>query len=181
MKKIILALAASFLANAQEKASVEKSTTGIQLNIVGLNVYNESKLNQDLALRVEGSLDMVSIFGGDFYPKTGFVMVPSIKIAPKWYYNIEKRFSEGKNTKNNSANFLNLELVYRPGGLVISNYDHLKVYDSVFLIPNWGIRRSFSEDFNYEFNVGAGIGKSFLSGSKISFVPSLNFKIGYDF
>lgn len=183
MKKfiIIITILVNYVYKAQEKASVEKSITGVQLNIVGVNIYNESRIDTEMVLRTEGSLDLVSIWGGDIYPKTGFIMIPSLKVSPKWYYNINKRQSEGRNIKNNAANFVNLELIYKPGGLAISNYNDIKVNDAIFLIPNCGIRRNFSEHFNYEFNAGIGLGKSLVPGSKICIVPSLNFRLGYDF
>lgn len=183
MKKLpyIITLFVSIMNYSQSKSLLEKSVFGSQLGIIGINFYNESRLDEKLALRTEASLNLASIWGGDFYPKTGYIFVPSFKISPRFYYNIDKRESLGRNIKNNSANFVDLSLIYSPNWMVISNVDNVVVNNAVFLIPNWGIRRNFAHHFNYEFNIGLGLGKTLIKHSNFELVPSLGFRLGYDF
>lgn len=168
---------------SQERANsgLNKSIFGTQINIVGVNFYNECLIKEKTVLRSEISTSIASLWGGGFYPKVGYTILPSVKLAPRYYYNIVERKEKGKNIKNNAANFIDLSLIYTPNWFVISNYKDLEVYSAFFLIPNWGIRRNFSNSFNYEFNIGLGLGKSLATGSKINIVPSLGFKLGYDF
>lgn len=44
-----------------------------------------------------------------------------------------------------------------------------------------GLRRSFSENFNYEFQFGIGLGKIMKPDYSLQVIPNLSFKIGYDF
>jgi hypothetical protein len=182
MKKIITTtiLLIGLLLSAQQKAGVERSLTGIQIGILGLDIYNEARLTDELVLRSQFSLNP-SIWGGDLYSKTGFALTPSISLAPKYYYNIKKRQQEGKNTANNSANYFSLKIEYFPNWFVISNTKDLSVNDAIYFTPNYGFRRNFATNFNYEFRAGIGFGKIFKGNYGVQARPELSFKVGYDF
>lgn len=188
MKKTILffgILMISNLSNAQtsknQNSTVEKSVTGAQIGLFGLDLYNEAKLADKVALRTELSL-FPAIWGGDMYAKTGFAFYPAITLQPKFYYNIAKRAEEGKNTKNNSANYFGLQVRYIPNWFVISNEKNLNLSNQLNFIPTFGIRRNFSENFNYEFKAGYGYGTTFGYDNNTSGgVLDLSIKIGYDF
>lgn len=187
MKKTITILAAvafSNFYNAQDmqNTTVEKSLTGVQIGFLGADLYNEARLSDKVALRSAISLNP-AIWGGDIYPKTGFAFYPALSLQPKYYYNIEKRAKDGKNTNHNSANYLSLDVKYIPNWFVISNYDNISTRNILGVVPTWGLRRSFSENFNYEFNAGLGYGISFDKNSttQSGLMLNLGFKIGYDF
>ena len=74
-----------YLAGNSQTASVEKSTYGIQTGLLGIWDHNEMKLTNQIALRTELGMN-AGIFGGDFYPKTGFLMTPVITAEPRWYF-----------------------------------------------------------------------------------------------
>ncbi|MBD3906462.1 hypothetical protein NAL32_17355 [Chryseobacterium sp. Ch-15] len=181
-KKIYLMAVAvlPFLGNAQE-LGVAKNITGAQIGLFGLDLYNETKIADRATLRVEASL-FPAIWGGDLYAKTGFAFYPAITLQPKYYYNISKRGENGKNTKNNSANYVGLQIRYIPDWFVISNTKNLNLTNQVNIIPTYGFRRNFAGNFNYEFKAGLGYGAAFANGNTISeAVLDLSFKIGYDF
>ena len=182
MKKIILLcfFGISTSIFAQENASVEKSLTGVQVGLFGADVYNEAKLAEEWVLRSQFSLNS-SIWGGDLYSNTGFALTPSLSIAPKYYYNLKKRSENGKNTTNNSANYLSLRIDYFPNWFVISNVKNLSVNDGIFFTPTYGIRRNFAENFNYEFRAGLGFGTLFKGNYGTQTRLDLSFKVGYDF
>lgn len=182
MKRLIL-LASILLgihAFSQEKASVEKSVTGVQIGFFGAEFYNEAKLSESFALRSQLEL-YPSIWGGDFYSKTGFALTPTISLTPKFYYNLQKRKDLGRNISNNSGNYLALKVEYIPDWFVISNTKDMHVSQTISIVPTWGFRRNFAKNFNYEFKAGLGIGKILKKGYSIQVVPDLSFKIGYDF
>lgn len=183
MKKTILLLgmlSISALSNAQI-TTVEKSITGAQIGLFGLDVYNEAKFADKVALRSEASL-FPAIWGGDMYAKTGFAFYPAISLQPKYYYNIAKRAENGKNTKNNSANYLGLQVRYIPNWFVISNDKNLSLTNQINFIPTFGIRRNFAENFNYEFKAGFGYGTTIGNDKNLSGgILDLSIKIGYDF
>jgi len=68
-----------------------------------------------------------------------------------------------------------------PDFVLISNADGIKVNPMISFVPTWGLRRNFAQNFNYELQLGLGVGKILKSGYDIQAVPNLSFKIGYDF
>ena len=182
MKKIFLlgVICLNILAFSQEKASVEKSLTGIQIGLFGAEFYNEARLSENFSLRSQLEL-YPSIWGGDMYSKTGFALAPAISLTPKFYYNLQKRRDAGKNISNNSGNYISLKVEYIPDWFVISNTRNITVSETISLVPTWGLRRKFAKNFNYEFKAGLGIGKILKKGYSTQVVPDLSFKIGYDF
>lgn len=182
MKKIILmtTLFLGIQAFSQEKASVEKSVTGIQIGFFGAEFYNEARLSEKFSLRSQLEL-YPSIWGGDMYSKTGFALTPAISLTPKFYYNLQKRKDLGKNTSNNSGNYVALKVEYIPDWFVISNTKDIHVSETISIVPTWGLRRNFAKNFNYEFKAGLGVGKILKKGYSTQVIPDLSFKIGYDF
>jgi len=189
MKKTILTLlfcGITIIANSQnQNASVEKSVYGIQIGVLGIWVHNEIKLSDKIALRGELGLDS-GIFGGSFYPKTGYILTPVITLEPKWYYNLDKRVSKSKNITGNSGNFISLKTSYNPDWFVISNYDNLRVINQISIIPTWGIRRNIGNHFNYETGIGLGFRHYFAKSAgylkdKSETTLNLHLRIGYRF
>ncbi|KFF23471.1 hypothetical protein [Chryseobacterium vrystaatense] len=168
------------LAFSQEKKEINKSVTGIQAGFIGVDLYNETRISEKISLRSQISFNP-SIWGGDLYSRTGFALAPSISIAPKYYYNFDNRVENGRNTKNNAGSFVSLKLEYTPDLFVISNVDNIHVNEMLALIPNWGMRRNFAENFNYELRLGLGLGKIIKGGYNVQVVPEISFKVGYDF
>ena len=52
---------------------------------------------------------------------------------------------------------------------------------SYYPLDRLGLRKNFVKNFNYEFQVGLGVGKILKPGYDIQAVPNLSFRIGYDF
>lgn len=183
MKKIFLIfgmLITGVVFSQEKNNTVQKSITGLQIGFFGLDAYNEFKISDVIVLRTQFSLNP-SIWGGDMYSKTNFAFTPSISLAPKYYYNLAKRNEKGKNTTNNSATYISLKIEYFPNWFVISNTRDLIVNDAIYFIPNYGFRRNFAKNFNYEFRAGLGIGKILKSNYQTQVRPELSFKVGYDF
>jgi len=189
MRKIVLTLifcGITIIAKSQnQNISVENSTYGIQIGILGIWAHNETKLSDKIALRSEIGLDS-GIFGGSFYPKTGYVLTPVITLEPRWYYNLEKRASKSKNISGNSGNFVSLKTSYNPDWFVISNYDNLSVINQISIIPTWGIKRNIGNHFNYETGIGLGLRYYFGENSKnlknkSEGALNLHLRIGYRF
>ena len=158
MKKIIYATIylLFFQASYSQNKGVENSIFNIQTGVLGLWVNNETKIINNLTLESEIGLD-AGIWDGYNYEKTGFQMTPVIKVAPKWYYNINKRIIKKRNTLNNGANFFTLSLDYHPDLFVISNYKNIRTFNQIAIIPKWGIRRNIGNtNFNYEIGIGLG-------------------------
>lgn len=184
MKKTIslMLIAVCSLCYAQEKEqSSEKNFFGVQAGLLGTNVYNEYNLSKKFALRTDFNLEASFFSRGDLTSKSGFALVPDISVTPKWYYNITKRDQEGKNTRHNAANYISARVGFIPDWFVISNIDGLYTNPMIYVAPTWGFRRNFARNFNYEFQVGMGVGKILKDDYPLQAVPNLSFRIGYDF
>jgi hypothetical protein len=156
MKKLFFALfllAQVAQSQEQETASVEKSIFGIQTGFFGAWVHNESKLSNEISLRSEIGLD-IGIIGNS--STNDFLMVPSLRIEPRWYYNLDKRSAKGKNIKNNSGNFLSLTTTYNPDWFMIPEKKNLNFISSISVIPKWAIKRTYGNHFTFETGVGVG-------------------------
>ncbi len=177
-KTIILAttLLIFFKVDAQN-TSVEKSIFGIQTGILGVWVHNEYKLSDKIALRSEIGFD-----GG--FRITGstevYALTPTLKIEPRWYYNLNKRNKKGKNISNNSGNFVAVSFSYLPNWFVISNNDNTYTPDQISIIPKWSIRRVIGKHFVYETGLGIGYAYEFESNTSGTAVD-LHLRIGYTF
>ena len=171
-------------AQAQE-STLGKNITGVQVGLFEFDVYNEARIADKISLRAEIAL-FPAIWGGDLYDtKSGFALYPAFTLVPKYYYNVNRRVEKGKNTKNNAANYLGLQIRYLPGW-VMSNHKDMGLPSQINFIPTYGLRRNFLKKFNYEFKVGLGygFGRAELFGMDMNVsspVADLSFKVGYDF
>jgi hypothetical protein len=163
MKKIIfLLLIISTIPNifAQENqtVSVEKSIFGVQTGLLGIWGHNESRLTKQFSLRSEIGMDMGILIGGN--SNDNFVLIPVIRLEPRWYYNLEKRSNKSKSISKNSGNFLTVNTTYNPDWFSISNSDNIKVISTIAIIPKWGIKRTYGKGFTFETGIGVGYIKS---------------------
>ncbi len=179
MLAIILLMASKITA---QSASVEKSIYGIQTGILGIWAHNEHGLSKTIALRTEIGFD-----GGFIIHNNDniYIMTPVITLEPRWYYNIKKRERKGKNTSNNSANFIGLKTSYHPDWFVISN-DDIYTPDQISIIPYWSIKRTIGNHFTYETGFGLGY-NYFIYGNNSGITnenglaAELHLRIGYTF
>src|SRR5688572_2951049 len=97
MRAFLLTLALcslAFLSKAQE-ASVERSTTGIQVGLMGIWVHNEARLTNQIALRSE--IGVKSGTSRSYYKQATWVyMTPMFILEPKIYYNLDQRSLKSK-------------------------------------------------------------------------------------
>lgn len=140
MKKKLytIVLCAVTLAAKAQGVSVEKSVYGIQIGFLGIWGHRETKLTNTIVLRSELGLDS-GIWGGAFYEKTGFLMTPVITLAPRLYYNLNKRANKMRRTDGNTGNFISLKTSYHPDWFVISNTENTSIISDISIVPTWGI------------------------------------------
>jgi hypothetical protein len=187
MKKNIVSfilLVVIFNAAAQQ-ASVEKSTFGIQTGFLGIWAHNESKLSNSIVLRSELGLD-AAIFGDNFIGSKSFIMVPSITIEPRWYYNLNKRVSKNRRIDGNSGNFISIKTTYHPDVVIGSLANNVTFISDISIIPTWGIRRNVGKHFTYETGIGIGYVHYFEKDNVVlvddnGLALNLHLRIGYCF
>jgi hypothetical protein len=157
MKNFLLTLSScllTFVAKSQN-ASVEKSTSGFQIGVLGAWFHNETKLSDKIALRSELGLDS-GIFGIMHSYEVGYILIPDITVEPRYYYNLNKRVAKSKSIKGNSGNFISLKTSFYPDWFVLTKNNTLRPYNHVSVIPTWGIKRNIGNHFNFESGIGIG-------------------------
>lgn len=192
---IILVVLPSFSQENTTKKN-EKSIFGIQTGFLGVWVHNETELSPQWILRSEAGLN-IGFGGGGSYNQfsnaigvtEGGVVVASISLEPRFYYNLEKRRQNGKNVYGNSANFIALYTNYYPGLLITAqNRNKVAYTQQISFIPYWAIKRTFKRHFTYEAGVGLGYlhnlsvkGRGYNNFDKNSLLIHLHLRIGYTF
>lgn len=196
MKKIILflILGINIHSKAQE-ASVEKSIFSVQTGFAGLWLNNELKLSNSIALKSEIGIEY-DFAVGDHYDEAGFILQPVITVEPKFYFNLKKRNSKGRNISNNSGNYLSLKTSYHPDWFVINLDDNITKNADLSIIPTWGIKRMMGDHFTYEAGAGLGYRIVFIKANSNfgnsqsvddfnytnkQYTPYLHLRIGYIF
>ena len=169
----------STFAFSQAKIAVEKSIFGVQTGFLGIWAHNETRLSNEISLRSELGLD----FGIQINSNSKTTaLIPSIRLEPRWYYNLERRVTKGRNISKNSGNFVALNLSYTPDWFVISNKDNINIISTLAFIPKWGIKRTLGNHFTYETGIGIG---TFIVLNKYEVenpvAIDLHLRVGYTF
>lgn len=97
--------------------------------MVGVGPDIEKRLSENTTLSTDLNLSAGFAYNSD--SGTKLLLSPYIREEYRYYYNLEKRNSKDKNTKNNSANFIALSGSYyfKP----IGNSEYVSLYDGLQL------------------------------------------------
>ncbi|MDO6801124.1 hypothetical protein Q4595_01555 [Wenyingzhuangia sp. 1_MG-2023] len=183
MRKCFLTVVAlvSLTVNAQvEKVSVVKNLYNIQTGF-GLWVNNETKLTQEVALRSELGLS------GAYQKRSGesvLAFVPGVSVEPRWYFNLKKRYQEGKDVAFNCANYWSVKAFYVSDAFIIATNNAELERNNLNVTVNWGLKRNLNANWHYELGVGLGADvlyketDGFLTQDS-PFVGSFTVRIGY--
>jgi hypothetical protein len=191
MKRVLLLMCIMFAGGQQmyaQSGTVENSLWGVQTGVLGVWVNNETRLADAFALRSElgvtGGYAYGSYFSIDhdsYEMSSGFteayVVLPTITVEPRWYYNLKRRAAKGKNTAHNAGNFLALKVLGNPGFAFVSK--NADATPALSVIPVWGLRRNMGRHFNFELYGGIGYVLSQAKGSALGWDFSIRF--GYLF
>ncbi len=189
MKKVLLSVLVSvlFVNSYAQDAIVEKNMWGVQIGIPPLSLYQESRLTNTIALRTELTMGFAYEYS---MGESKWAFIPTVSLEPRFYYNLQKRASKGKQTTGNSGNFISLNGGYTPGlAIKSSNAD---IDASVHIIPTWGFRRNIGTSFNYDIAFGIGYRATFeeytpyygtetIHKTTHGVAYSIRFGIGYKF
>lgn len=194
MKKTLLTLLLSTSLFAQEKAT---DLFNANISFIGIGIQYEKALSDNFT--AVGSLDYIGGFSysEDWSGESDFdyILTTSIALEGRYYYNFDRRLGKGKNTKNNSGNYIALKGDYVPDWLTAKT-DDVTINPQGTITINYGLKRSFSQNFFYEFYTGLGLalyqetyaihdfenyttseGKRTING----FALDLGFRVGYNF
>lgn len=170
--------------DATQSASVEKSVFGIQVGAFGTWLYNEYKLADKIALRTEIGLQTFT-FQKNESDDIKYFLTPEVTLEPRFYYNLNKRSSQGKDISGNSGNYFSLRSSYY-GDFFTLGYSDLDFVPELNIVPTWGMKRNIGSNFNYEFGGGLGYRKVFEDNERINrnnqdIAIYIHARIGYKF
>ena len=178
MKKLLIILVAIFGITTikAQQPSVERSIWGVQVGGLTVRAYNETRLSNNIALRVEAGYVGNALMSFSLWH---FVAYPEISVQPRFYYNLQRRHQNGRVISNNAADFLTLNIFAVPRWGWVASDDAGDIIGGVGFAPMWGMRRNLDNHFKYELGAGVGYIFGFDGGSGV--LPRLHFRIGYRF
>lgn len=182
----------SFLSSAQEveRVSVEKSLNSIQAGLFSLSFQNEFRIDKKITLRSEIGLATGSseIEYPDGKKEKSFLILPFVRVEPRWYYSLDRRRRLNKITSNNSSNYISLLTSFASSRTSLVNTKDFEAAPFISIIPEFGIRRtSTSGHFFTEYSAGYGYKHNFFDksftykASQNEFIFDFQYKIGYIF
>lgn len=174
MKKrtVIVFAIAICLAHSVKAQDGLEDKFNVRLGLIGGWVSYEKPLGGPFLLN--GELGYIGgIVGGNF------LFTSILEIEPRYYYNVDKRIKKGKSIKNNSANYLALQLSYLPDLLTAKKYSSTIIEKSFNIIPTYGLRRNILGGLNFDFEIG--LGYQINSGTENNIVPNLGLGLSYSF
>lgn len=185
MKNYFVMLCLIFCSVTLSAQVATEKTHSISANIIGLEYNYELPLGKTTTMVFHGGV------AGELAYSNSSLFVFDEKLVTKdawhaslrgtvgadfrYYYNFEKRARKGKSLKDNSGNFLSLDLQYYTPGFYTRNMDTKSV---TLLTPSWGLKRVYNSNLLIELNFGFSVG---FDGSYFGWKPAANFKFGYSF
>lgn len=172
-KVIIFAIlsAFSFSGYCQSENRIQNIHSG-KLTILGASYAYEHSLFEQAVLNIE--LILIGGFGNNYIYGEYWVVVPNIRIEPRYYYNFNKRILKEKNNLNNAANYIGLSIDYQPS---ISIGENAQATEYLSFVPKYGIRRNIFKFLYFEGAIGIGV---FLTRQfENEFDLSVDIKLGF--
>jgi hypothetical protein len=155
---------------AQNEKKTKQSL--FKINILNPGFTFEKGLSDQTTLCLDANLS----FGFAIHNnQTTFLASPFLRGQYRYYYNLEKRISKGKNISNNSGGFIALHTSYylKPLGndLYVSSLDRF-TFGGI-----WGFQKTYESGFSLGVNAGLGYNLSNQQSPKV--LPILNFTVGW--
>lgn len=143
------------------------------VNVLGIGVSMENRLSKSNTLNSEINLNFSAIYNSS--QKFAYALYPGVTTEFRQYYNLNKRAKTGKNTLNNSGNFLGLTTGFLFEPLIRKDID---IQNLFVFNPAWGIQRSLSNKINFEGRLGWNF-KYGLSSKNWDNTPNIRIGFGY--
>lgn len=143
-----------------------------KVNILNPGFTFEKRLSDATTLCLDANLSFGLAIHNN---QTTFLASPFLRGQYRYYYNLEKRISKGKNISNNSGGFIALHTSYyaKPFG----NDIYISSLDGFTFGGAWGFQKTYKSGFNLTANTGLGYNLSNQQTHKV--LPILNFTVGW--
>ncbi|MEO6583807.1 MAG: hypothetical protein ABIO05_05755 [Ferruginibacter sp.] len=157
-----------------EDTVLKKDIISIDIGFVGVWINYEKHIKKLFTLKSQVGLEGGFLVGSSV---NYFILTPTLRLEPRYYYNFNRRVNAGKKTSYNASNYLALTMMYIPNLFSISNVSGLEVEKGFSLIPKFGIKRTLGQRMNFEFAIGAG---PWFSESGQKGTVGLDIRYGYN-
>ena len=142
-----------FLFSLKSSAQSVQSQASMYMPLpFGVGFGYELGIGQQFSIGLQG--EFRSYIGDDDFAADNIVMSPRIALESRYYYNMNKRFENGKNVDNNSANYFGL-LISEEFPIGYSGIRNSPSY-TTRILPKWGMRRTLSQNFTIDFGAYFG-------------------------
>lgn len=172
----------SIAVHAQEGQNTPKARHEVDLHLLGFGYNYEFPIVNKLTLQANVNYEFSLYINSDY---VNTIATLSFGLEPRFYYNLEKRIKNNKNTKYNAANFVSVQFIYLPDLLTSTDSKFpVTVERQISVAPMWNIRRNIAQsNFNYEVGLGMFYRTIYYKefDNESSFTPNLSLKIGYNF
>lgn len=111
-----------------------------------------------------------NFFGDDYWY---YGVHPFAEVEPRYYYNLQKRVRKGKKTLGNAGSFWALRTGYVFKPMIKHNID--SDYNSFYVAPCWGLRRSWGKHWLFAFETGIGFGWNNYNQNNVGLLLGVNF------
>jgi hypothetical protein len=157
-----------------EVTVLKKDIVSIDIGVVGAWLNYEKHIKKLFTLKSQLGLEGGLLIGDavDY-----FILTPTLRLEPRYYYNFNRRVNDGKKTSYNAANYFALTLMIIPNLFSISNVSGLEYQRGFSLIPKFGIKRTVGQRMNFEFAIGAG---PWFNENGIEGTVGLDIRFGYN-
>lgn len=180
---LALVLLVAFGTLAQENSDLHVKKHLGKVNLLSPGIEYEGALGDFTTIDLSGNIGFqiaVLEFAGE--TDTEFFVRPNLELQLRQYYNFRKRDMKGKNTMNNSANFIALYSTYMFQPFNQPDNPFFET-GSLFIVgPVWGINRTYQSGLALSLVLGAGYYNETyeideLNESYFSIIG--NFKLGF--
>ena len=153
MRNILLVLFSTTLfLNAQSNANVEKGLFKVNALIPGISY--ELGLGSDTTLNFDVLVIPAARGGTD--RDTEFGILPGAQVDFRYFTNMNRRLSKGKNTAGNSGNYFALTNQFFLSKSIIGDFDYGGNFTNIIALT-YGIQRTRPKGFYWGVSFGPGV------------------------
>jgi hypothetical protein len=143
----------------------------LQVNLLMPGLQYEFGLLPNLTVGAEIGLSLAT-------PSEGYSLAPAYRAFSRYYHNLKRRSSLGRNVSGNSGNYAAVSFHHYFTEWELSGDLDNEGRDLIFLGVLYGIQRSYSNRFS--FGLEAGVGHYFRNRIGSGIGPAVNFRISWN-
>ncbi len=142
----------------------------LNFNFLSLGLDYEFRIGKNQTVSTGFSIGLAT-------PQDGYLVAPAWNSRYRYYYNLNSRTRNGKNTSGNSGDYFAASYTIFIPDLKIASNIEVDNFNLRFVGGVYGVQRSFSNGFYFDVSLGAGLYVG--NGIKSGIGPATNLSIGW--